>query len=386
MEQQLPEASEANEEPEATPAALRRELGIVVLLAMAGALGFLGARVMAHGIEARRRVDAKMLFERGRTALEQGRVNGALKDLRKAAVIDRSDRTIAVYFARALRAAHEDAEAASVLGRLHSSQPDDVDVNVELARVEAARGDLTRAVRNYEDALENLWDPTVAERSRALRLELIELLLRSGLRSRALSHVLLLSADLPADKTWQMRAGELFLEAGDAKRAAAHFAAARQAAPDDPEALAGSARAAFELGNYTHAANYLNALNTPATADLKATVNAVLHLDPLAAHLSTTDRSQRLVTLLRFAQTRLAACTSAGPRSADMSDAARSLDALLATLPPARDASAADRERLESGLDLAVHVSHLTAGCAANDATDRAVVLIARSHGLTEAS
>ena len=117
---------------------------------------------------------------------------------------------------RALRAAHEDAEAASVLGRLHSSQPDDVDVNVELARVEAARGDspecATTRMRSKTSGTPQLRNAAVPFVSSSSNSSCAWTSI-----ARPVARVAVVFADLPADKTWQMRAGELFLEAGDAK-------------------------------------------------------------------------------------------------------------------------------------------------------------------------
>ena len=293
--------------------AVRREFLLLVVLVAAGGVGFLGTRALADSNAALRRQDSVAWLARGRQALDAGDVPGALIALRRAAHIDRANREVSLSLATALSRAGQASDAAAVLEVLKEADPGDAQVNIELARLEAGRGELPQAIRYYQDALDTLWAPDVAEQGRVLRTELIELLLRHGQRARALSQALVLAADIPAEPGWQLTAGRLLLAAGDARRALDRFTAVLAVNPSNAEARAGAGESAFDLGDYARARRYLAgvAAADARLASLREIAGLVLTADPLAPRLSVSERNRRLESMATHAADELDRCAAA---------------------------------------------------------------------------
>jgi tetratricopeptide (TPR) repeat protein len=359
---------------------VHREVLALLLLSAAGGATFLITRVLALSNAALRHADAVTWHEQGRRALDRGDTARALSALRKASRIDRDNRDVSVSLAMALRAAGEDDQATAVLEALRASRPDDAEVNLQLARLEADRGALPAAIRYYQDALDALWAPSAAERSRTVRREFITLLQQHGERARALSQALVYAAELPPAPESQLTAARLLFDVGDPRRALDRYRAVLAAAPRNAEALAGAGEAAFALGDYAAARRYL-AQSYPADDrldSLRRVSEFVLNLDPLASRISRVERERRLQQILQHADDRLAACGG---------DAAP-LRSEVAALRAGRGRAAGSRadvdsgNRFEDGIALARQVAQATASCGAPDELDRAVAIIARDRGL----
>lgn len=363
---------------------VQRELTLLCLLAAVGVALFLGTKVLADDNAALRRRDAAAWLGRGQSALDAGRVDEALSALERAARVARDDREIARAFASALRAAGADQRAAEVLEALRVRQPDDPDVNVELARLEARRGDLTRATRYYQDALDGLWTPAAVDQARAIREEFINLLLAAGQRGRALSQVLVLAADLPAEPAWQSKVGRLFLASGDPRRALVRFTEVLRNDPGNAVARAGAGEAAFALDDFAAASRYL--ADIPGAdrqaQELRAVSLQVLTADPLAPRLGRAERVRRAVQLIERARARLAACASPDADTQRlMADLEAALEAITA---PGRRPLVEERDLAEDAVTRAGLAERAAAGCAPAEPLDRAIGIIARLRGLEE--
>src|SRR4051812_19453862 len=229
---------------------LHRELLALLLLAAAGVAVFVLTRALAASNAALRRDDARAWHGLGLRALERGDTSRALTALRRASHIDRGNRDISVSLAVALRAAGEDEQALAVLEDLRAARPDDAEVALELARLESQRNELPAAIRYYQDALDGLWAPVDAERSRTVRREFITLLLQHGEQARALSQALVYAAELPPGPEWQLRAAHLLLDVGDPRRALDRYVSVLNTEPGNVDALSGAGEAAFAVGDY----------------------------------------------------------------------------------------------------------------------------------------
>jgi Flp pilus assembly protein TadD len=185
---------------------LHREVIAVILLSAAGFATFVATRSFAASNAALHRADAAVWHEEGRRALERGDTSRALTSLRRAAQMDRGNRDVAVSLAMALRAAGDADQAASVLETLRSGRTEDAEVDLQLARLAADRNSLPEAIRYYQDALDALWSPPSADRSRLVRREFIALLQRHGEHARALSQALVYAAELPPTPESQLEA------------------------------------------------------------------------------------------------------------------------------------------------------------------------------------
>jgi predicted Zn-dependent protease len=201
----------------------RELLQLVMLIAMASGAFFVTRALAAHNHDTNAR-DAAEWFRRGQAELHEGRVADAIEAFHRARARNRDDTTYSLALAHALAATRQDAAARRVLLTLREATPEDAGINLELARLSAADGDGTQAVRYYHNALYAPWAPENEDTRRAVRMELIQLLLRQGEAKRADAELLALSAEMPDDHALHAEVGRLFEEAGDHQHAAEHFA------------------------------------------------------------------------------------------------------------------------------------------------------------------
>src|ERR1051326_7382575 len=86
--------------------------------------------------------DAAAWYARGQRALADGRTDDAVEAFRRATVRDRGDRTYVLALAGALTRNPDDAAARTLLLTLREADPEDAEINLELARIAAGRHDV----------------------------------------------------------------------------------------------------------------------------------------------------------------------------------------------------------------------------------------------------
>jgi tetratricopeptide (TPR) repeat protein len=359
-------------------------LKLALLIALAVVAFFVTRAIAANNRETTLR-DAAEWYDRGRHALDAGDAAGAVDAFRHASLIKRADRGYALALARALfRTSQLDAALRTLLS-LRELAPEDAEINLELARLEATRGDSADATRYYHNALYAPWPAEQADARRRLRFELIRFLLNHNQSARAESELVALGNDVPADVHTHVEVGNLFMTVGDYRRALDQFQQALGLAPHDIAALAGASRAAVDSGDYPLAQRYLRdpSSQTSELADLRALVDLVLSKDPLAARIGSRARRDRLHEALSHVEQRLAACTAA-PTSAPattrlpglLEETRRRSDELMRT-------STLDSDTIEGGLELVGRAERaISTACSPADRLDRALILIAERHGV----
>lgn len=364
---------------------VHRELVLLILLVAITAGAFLGTRAAASANHGRKLADAAAWYEQGEADRRDGRIDAAVTALRRSATLDPGRLEYQLMLARALASRGDREQARERLVELHSRDSDDATVNLELARLSVVDADVAGAVRHYSDALSGLWPADQADARRQVRLELIDLLLNYGLQSRALSEILVLAANLPDKPEEHVRAGRLFLRAGDPRHAAEEFAAALKQAPKLHDAITGAAEAAFENGNYAAALTWLDSAANPngRQQDIQTIARMVLASDPLSARLTLAERRRRLAALVDQAIRRGDACAVA--RTAQTTAAVDALradaQALHDTLKSVR--ARVSREDIDAGFEVALRLElAIEQSCAPAAPLDRAVLLIGRRHGL----
>ena len=124
----------------------------------------------------------------------------------------------------------QDEAARQVLLDLRERKPEDSETNLQLARLEARRGDRTAVGRYYQTAIVALWKTDQRPAQHQVRGEFIEFLLKHDERDRALSELLVLEASLPDDVPSQVAAGNMLL-AGRRIISRRRFAWIQRAAP-----------------------------------------------------------------------------------------------------------------------------------------------------------
>jgi tetratricopeptide (TPR) repeat protein len=367
---------------------IHREIILLAFLIGIAVVGFFATRAIAAGNQRMRLRDAQAWYDLGRRDLGAGHTGDGVAKLRRAVSKSPQDRRYLLTLAAALTADRQDEAARQVLVELRDASPEDVDVNVELARLEARQGHIPEAVRYYQNALNALWTGDRPEPRRRLRIELVHLLLAHGQRSRALSELLTMTANLDNAPS-QVEAGRLFLAAGDPRRALDRFTDALGLDPGDPEALAGAGEATFAMADYARAQQFLAAApaGMDTVAELRQLTDLVLSKDPMAPRLPTSERIRRLVEDVKHVQARLDACLPGSPLDEKQSD---DLDGLRHQLSeflsrfrgrPVRASS----DLIESGVDMLGRVEkQIGRRCGPVEAIDQSLVLIARRHGLED--
>jgi tetratricopeptide (TPR) repeat protein len=205
-----------------------------------------------------------------------------------------------------------------------------------------------------------------------------------GESGRALSELLALSADLPDDISHHLKAAQLFSDAGDNRHALEQFQRALRLAPANAEALAGAGLAAFQLGEYAEARQYLRRTSADAE-DVRHTrelVDLVISNDPLAVRLGSAERQRRFLSDFEYASDRLNACLARSP-GVDSTDQTLALQGEVQAFQDRLTPKAiVDQDTVEEGFDLLVRIElNVVARCGPATPRDQALILIGRQHG-----
>jgi tetratricopeptide (TPR) repeat protein len=346
---------------------------IAVLIALAvGA--FWGARAVHAYAERINVSDAAQWYGRGAAALNAGETGGAVEAFRRAVAKNRGERKYALALASALEGNNEPDAAERVLVALRDSSPEDAEINVALARLNAHNGRVQDAVRYYRNAL---YAPAAASdvlMRRATRLELIRLLLAHDDRSRALAELLAAANDSPNDAPSASELGDLFMQAGDDSRALEQFTIALRLTPANHDVRRGAGIAAFHLGRYPEARRHLLAagvLDSDARRLLE-TATYIVANNPVAPRLALPERRRRMLAALNAARSHLAMCAG----TTDAASMQRNVDVAIADLEKRRPATA---DAFDGYLDVVALAEAAAADCGTASPADLALALIVRT-------
>ncbi len=366
---------------------LNREILLLIVLA----LGAVGVFVFTRSMAAKeQQMDARMAaiwYAKAGRQLSSGQVEEAIDSFRKATTDALGDRTYTLALANALVAGSHDAEAEQTLLRLRESDPEDAEINLQLAKLAARRGEVDDAVHYYQNALYGRWAGSgVDERIRQLRIELIHFLLMHQRRNIALSELLILETDLPQSTAAHLQAAQLFLQAGDAQHALKNYDEAIALDKNNVDALTEAGETAFRLGDYQQADRYLNsALELRAdaqnTRQLLAVTEMVLSDDPLEPHLTKGERHRRLLLSFEQARQRLENCLGQTRDSQGSAELAPLKEQALALEAKLRSNSPPDSELTRSGVELVYKIEQAaSARCGEAQGLDQALLLIGQKH------
>lgn len=363
-----------------------REMVILATLVAVTIAVFFVTRRFAAANDVMRRKDAEAWYVVGTDALQRGDLGTATPAFRRAARKDPDNPVYRRTLATSLMSSHEDEAALQLLLQLHEEQADDAETDLQLARLEARRGDSTAAGRYYQSAIVALWQLAQRPARQQVLTEFVQFLLKQGRRDRALAELLVLEAGLSDDLLSQVAAGTMLLAAGDARRAMAHFEKALLIAPADVASLAGAGESAFELGDYARALRHFNRMGTDTdrSRELRPVIDLVLGSDPLAPRLRISERRRRLADGLSRVVRRLDACGTRAPRIDAGVDVSRvQIEAAELEKTLASPGTLISSDDIEASFDV-VYRGTLAAdrACGSPEYFDRALLLIARRHGL----
>lgn len=366
---------------------VNREIFLLSILALAS----FGLFVLTRHVAAKERQlqdkIAAFWFEQGVQNMASNDTNRAIQSFRKATAEAGENRKYVLALATALAAANDNGEAERLLLQLRESDPQNPEINAALARLEAKDGSVQEAVRYYQNAIYGHWPAEASEHRRKLRIELVHLLIDTQQNNLAFSELLILQGSTPDSAAAHLELAQLFGQAGDPQRSFQEYLAAVRLDDSNTEALAGAGEAAFHLGDYAEAAQYLRLAtqadpNSQKTKQLLVLSELVQNNDPLPPNLSSEQRQQRLLTDVDTSLKRLDTCLGSGS-AGDAAVALRSLktDAeslhkqlVVKSKPP-------DSDAVKSGVALIYKMEQAASqSCGQPEAEDQALLLIGRKH------
>jgi tetratricopeptide (TPR) repeat protein len=369
--------------------AAHRDVILILLLSAIAIAGIMFTRLVAAQDKRTEDRIGEVWYDQGEHELAAHQYDAAIESFRKARARDRDKREYVLALATALESANHNDEARQALLHIRESAPENAEINLSLARLAAKRQDVVETLRYYHNALYGLWTGSgVDQQRRDVRIELVNFLLAHDQRSRALSELLVLDTELPDDPAAYEHAGEMFLAAGDPSHALKDFARVLHLRRNDPKALAGAGRAAFETQDYVLARRYLQAANavhphSSATGQLLDVVSSVFSRDPLLPRISRDERLRRVTEDYSHILDTLQSCLSA-PRNTQNANA--TLDSLQAEALAFRDRLqpknvTQDPEVIRDAMDLIYRIEYaVDADCAPVQGLDKALLLIGRKH------
>jgi tetratricopeptide (TPR) repeat protein len=339
--------------------------------------------VLARNYRQQRHRLAEVWYGRGTEDLDGHRPDAAIDDFRTALYYSPNNPQYELDLARALLLVRHSEEARVYLETVWQDEPENAVVNLQLARIAASRNAVDQALRYYHNAVYGVWPQSADLSRRAARRELIDYLLRSGLRDQADAELMRLASVLPNSATAHDEVGSLMLQSRDYSHALSEFRTALVLDRHDSQAMAGAGEAQFHMANYRLARNYLQraVAADPANAEAQstlATTRLVLQLSPLLTALDGAERYRRLEADFNTAAARLQACS---PRATGetaviferLNQQAQALGTDLSSPKVAADPAEADRVL---AFALAVE-KNAEAACGPATGADLALLLIA---------
>ena len=363
------------------PPYLRREAMHLAFLTGAAVLLFLAVSALSGIHDAQRESLAQRWAGRGVHDLKAQHYESAVVDFRTALLYSRDSDAYQLSLAQALMGLHRDDEAEAYLINLWAREPENGLVSLELARIAASKGETDQALRYYHNAIYATWTGDQDQARHEARLELVNYLLGIDAKPQADAELIDLEASFGRNSQEQFLLGQLFLRAGDNRRALVSFKQALQRHRHSAAALAGAGEAAFQLTLYTDARRYLQEAHAaePGNAEVAAKLNmaqSVLHWDPFRPQVSQEDRNRMAINAFAAAGKRLTSCTTP-------SAPVQALQQSWTKLKPQITVRMLRRQPdlVNSAMNLAFAIEQQTAStCGPPSTTDRALLLVSNLH------
>jgi tetratricopeptide (TPR) repeat protein len=293
----------------------RRPAVVIASLSIIALLALLLVTRLVHRFGEQQKALARRMFAQGQWEQSAGRPKQAIEDFRVALSYDRENFPYQLSLARALRDNNQPDEARTYLLNLWDRTPEDGAVNLALARLAAREGQIEDAVHYYHNAAYGRWNSDADNKRRNAQFELVDFLLGQDALPQAQAELLNLSATLPADEDLRLHLGQLFFGAQDFEHALSEYRLALSHHRDNPAALAGAGEAAFHLGRYRTADQYLSSawrlgLQDDRTRQMREITRLILQSDPYERGLSKAERERRMWVAFNQAGARLEDCAA----------------------------------------------------------------------------
>jgi tetratricopeptide (TPR) repeat protein len=364
---------------------LRREPVTLALLTGLAIVLFAAVAGLSRLYHSQQDALADRWSSRGAEDLTAQRYSAAVTDFRTSLLYSRDNYDYQLNLALALVGEKRVDEAEAYLVNLWDRQPEDGLVNLELARIAAARGQTNRAIRYYHNAIYSVWPGDQDTERRDTRLELVRLLLKIDSKAQADSELIALAANLSDEPHQHDQAGQLFYEAQDYQRALEQFRLALLHNRHDAAGLVGAGNAAFKLGQYALAERFLQeAVSAGDKADISElkTAQLVIDLDPFRRQISTAERDRIVVRDFTAAGVRLQACAAPGAFTVPASTLQNLTQDWTKLKPQIVDRQLrSNPDLVNTAMQLVFNIERETGGmCGASADTDNALLLISNLH------
>ena len=368
---------------------LRQQPVMLAIVSVLLVFAFLLVTGLSQIYHSQRRALGARWFNRGLTDLKNSQYSPAVTKFRSALLYSRDDFDYQLHLAEALVGMKHTGEAKAYLLNLWDREPDNGRVNLELGRMAAQEGKIKEASRYYHDAVYAAWPDNEEDNRRKARMELIELLLRVNDRAQAEAELIALSEGAGDDPEQQEKFGELFSHVQDYERALAAYRTSLKSNKHNAESLSGAGYAAFQLGRYTQAQDYLRsalALDPKDTVsvDLLRTSELAVRMDPFRREIPSIERARIVKSAFGIAGDRLRACDTptVPPNVAGSARTMNLIDEWAAAKPTVTQQSLrANPALLDSTMDLVFRIERQTSVlCGIPTGENLALLLIAKRH------
>jgi tetratricopeptide (TPR) repeat protein len=374
-------ASGATKRPAFPFDSTREPISLAVLLGLAVVL-FAMVSGLSRLHNAQQQALAETWAQRGAQDLQARRYADAVADFRTALLYRRGDNAYGLSLARALLGNGQTDEAHSYLTNIREREPENGMVNLELARIADKKSENMQAIRFYHNAIYAAWPKHEESERLNARFDLVDLLLRTNDKTQAQAELIALAENVTDDPATALRIGNLFLEAKDNAHALSQFEVALKTDPGNGAALAGAGRAAFELGRFSVADQYLQHSIEVAPGDQESAsrlriARLALEMDPFRQEKKTKERERAALDAFAAAGKRVSTCGS-NP-NAKMQMLAQQWFGMKPQVSEAR--LRANPDLVNSTMALVFRIERESDGaCGAGTDTDAALLLIARNH------
>jgi tetratricopeptide (TPR) repeat protein len=263
-------------------------------------------------------------FEHGKQELRNNRYLPAVEDFRTALLYNPQNAEYRMRLADALMQAGQTEQALNYYQGLWQSQPNNGNVNLQLARLNERKGDANAAERYFNGAIFGDWPENAAENRRTASLELIHFYLGRGDMGHAESQLIILSENLPEDPKLHTQVADLFARVDDSQRALNQYRQAERLDPNYPPAIQGAGEAAFRMGDFHTAQAYLthsvrlNESNVSAKK-LLTIIQLIFLLDPYERGLPEAEKIKRTLRTFEIVGSRLQSCSASSDSSVSSS-------------------------------------------------------------------
>ena len=367
-----------------------REPVILTVLSALAVVFFLAVTGLSHFYAGQQESLGTRWFTRGVRDLKKQRFQAAVSELRTALLYSRENYSYQLNLAEALLGEGRRDESSAYLVNLWEREPENGQVNLDLAYIAVQKGENEQALRYYHNAIYATWPGNQDVARRGTRLQLIEFLLGIHDTTQAQSELIALAANLDDDPSQHTRVGNLFFQARDYEHALTEYSLSLKSEPQNPAALAGAGRAAFELGRYAPAQRYLESAVTDNPGDtqlanqLKDTA-LVLRMDPFRRQIPFAQKNRIVIEAFTTAGERLKSCAAAGNAHGPVtsSGSQQSLVENWTKMKPQITESGLrrDPELAEPAMDLVFKIERqANVDCGTPTGMDMALLLISKLH------